>query len=257
MLRPKACLWLIQHLLAVLSSGILGSVFSLFYPRLCVVCNGELVEGESNICTGCLWEMPLTDFWTHQHNYVIEMMSARLPFEHGSALMFFSRHSQYRLMIHRMKYSARRDIAVMLGRMYGRFLSESPYYQSVDLIVPIPLHWTRRIFRGYNQAEEFARGLSESMGVACDFGSVIRRRITHQQARKDGHQRWANVRGAFAVSRTENLRGKHLLLVDDVLTTGSTIESCGSAIVAAVPDAKLSIATLAVVQREQHSTLRV
>lgn len=232
------------------------SLCDLIYPQLCVVCGHSLLNGESVICTRCRWDMPLTEYWGCRENYVTELFAGRLPFEMGSAMIFYKSGSdRYRRMIHRMKYSSRRDIAYMMGEIYGLFLSQSELYRDIDLLVPVPLHWSKRMIRGYNQSEELCRGMASSMGVECNFRAVRRVRITKQQARRKSNQRWKNVSGAFRVTEADGLRGRHILLVDDVLTTGSTIEACAQAILSTV-EVRLSISALAVARRSQQHRSR-
>ena len=225
----------------------LAGLADLLYPSLCAACGEALSEGEDTICTVCRWNMPLTDYWTLPDNYMTELLAGRIPFEHASALMFFSHHSDYRLMIHRMKYGSRRDIARATGRLYGYYLCGSEYYSDVTHLVPVPLHWTKRIKRGFNQSEELCRGMAESMGVGVDTRLLRRTRRTATQARKSRSDRWRNVEGAFKVKR--RFDGGHILLVDDVVTTGSTIEACGSALAEKFPDMRISVAALSVVKR--------
>lgn len=220
----------------------------LFYPNLCSVCGRELGENELKICTFCRWEMPLTDFWLMRENYVTKLLAARFPFEQACAyIRFQSVTGGYRRMIHRMKYAGRFDLAEMLGEMFGNALSQSALYKDVDLLIPVPLHWTKRIIRGYNQSEELCRGMAKQMNVEYNFRALKRVRMTRQQARRKSADRWRNVAGAFRVVDLESLRGRHVLLVDDVLTSGSTIEACAEALIGA--GCRISVATLAVAER--------
>lgn len=225
----------------------------LLYPELCPVCGRRLAFGERVICVRCRWEIPLTDFTTEAQNPVFIGLSGEIPeLRRAAALFFFHHDSRYRTAIHQLKYNGRRDVAQALGEWFGRELRESGLYDDVTLLVPVPLHWSKRIKRGYNQSEEICRGMARSLGVACDFGSLCRRRRTRSQARHTSHQaRRRNVEGAFSVRRraVERLRGAHILLVDDVLTTGATIKACAAAIRAALPETPtLSVAALSVIR---------
>lgn len=221
----------------------------LIYPKLCAVCGGALVEGEKTMCTTCRWDMPLTDYWVMPDNYVCELLAGRVDYRHASALMFFSKGSDYQAMIHRMKYANRRDIAVAMGEVYGHFLASSPLYKDVEVLVPVPLHWTKRISRGYNQAELLCDGMARSMGISVQTKALRRVRRTQTQARKrDKQERWHNVDGAFCVVRPELLQGKGVMLVDDVLTTGATTEAASRAL-SASPISGLWVGALAVVRR--------
>lgn len=194
--------------------------------------------------------MPLTDYWMAEENPATIMLRKHIPtLHHASALLYFRHESGYRAMIHSLKYSGRRDIAEALGEAFGRELRESPLYDSVDLLIPVPLHWSKRMQRGYNQAEEICTGLGRSMGIPYDFHSLKRIRRTRAQAlHRDTDARRRNVEGAFRLRRPERLQGKHILLVDDVLTTGATITACAEAILSELPDARISVATLAAVR---------
>lgn len=221
------------------------------YPAVCPVCGQALAKGERTVCLACRWDMPLTDYWFEEENPVRNMLRTRIPtLRQASALFYFRHESGYRTMIHALKYSGRRDIAVALGEMFGRALRESPLYADVDLLVPVPLHWTKRLRRGYNQAEEICVGLSRSLGIAYDFQSLKRIRRTRTQAlHRDADARRLNVEGAFRLRRSERFRDRHILLVDDVLTTGATITACAEAIRRVVPDARISVVTLATVRK--------
>lgn len=220
------------------------------FPAICPVCGNALAPGERTICLHCRWDMPLTGYWMAEDNPACMMLRSHIAdLHHASALLYFRHESGYRAMIHSLKYSGRRDIAVALGEMFGRELRESALYDDIDLLVPVPLHWTKRIHRGYNQAEEICIGLSRSMGIPCDFRSLKRIRRTQTQAlHRDSEARRKNVEGAFRLRRPDRFCGRHILLVDDVLTTGATITACAEAIRNATPDARISVATLATVK---------
>ncbi|MEG1607819.1 MAG: ComF family protein [Mucinivorans sp.] len=227
----------------------LSDLGELLFPPLCAVCGRALVSGEKVICTTCRWDMPLTDYWSIKDNYLSELLAGRVDFTHASALMFFKHQSSYRELIHRMKYGGRRDVAYTLGLIYGQYLSESQFYSHVDMLIPIPLHWTRRIKRGYNQSELICRGMAHSMGVECCTGAVRRVRRTKTQAQRRGQvERWRNVEGAFAVVHPEKLQGRCVMLVDDVITTGSTTEACAHALSAQSQLKGLWVGALAVVR---------
>ncbi len=223
------------------------------YPSICPVCGRALAPGERTICVACRWDMPLTDFWMIAENPVWRLLRERIPtLRQASALFYFRHESGFRAMIHAFKYSGRRDIAVAMGELFGRELRDSPFYDEVEVLVPVPLHWTKRIGRGFNQAEELCIGMARSMGVACDFRSLCRKRKTQTQAlHRDAEARRRNVEGAFGVRHPERLAGCHILLVDDVLTTGSTIAACAEAILRAVPDVRISVATLATARKSR------
>ncbi len=224
------------------------SLRDLFFPPVCVCCGFVLLDGEHTLCTGCRGDMPLTGYYDLSDNYFVGLFSSRVDFVTGSSLMFFRKGSDYRTMLHRMKYSGRSDIAYVLGLIYGGYLHSSGLYSGVELVVPVPLHWTRRISRGYNQSAEFARGISESMGVLCELGLLRRGRKTRTQARlRSLDARVSNVHDAFEILSPERFVSSGILLVDDIVTTGSTMEYCAQQINSHLPSARLYLGSIAVV----------
>lgn len=224
------------------------------YPAVCPVCGGALPQGEQTLCLACQWNMPLTHYEADPHNPVWQMLHREIPnLDHAAAMLYFHHESGYRTMIHALKYSGRRDIATALGQMFGRELAAHPDYHQMDVLVPVPLHWSKRMRRGYNQAEEICIGISRSMGLPYDFHALKRIRRTRTQAlHRHADDRYRNVAGAFRLRHPERLHGKHILLVDDVLTTGATVAACAEAIRQALPDARISVVTLATVRSYLH-----
>lgn len=231
-------------------NSLLSDLLALFFPPCCPVCGERLPDGARTVCTRCRAEAPLTGYWRQFDNPLTRSFWGLLPVVHASALLFFSEQSGWRQLIHRFKYRGQWRLAGEMGRWYGAELAESDWYGDVELIVPIPLHWRKRLLRGYNQSEELAEGIARELGVPVDRHSVVRRRNNPSQARSPHEERWENVQGIFAVRRPERLRGKHILLVDDVLTTRATMISCGETILKAVPDCRLSVAVLAVAKHD-------
>lgn len=207
------------------------SLLSIIFPPQCACCDKALLDYEDTICTVCRYDMPITGYFNRKENYVVNLFAGRALFETASALMYFQRGSDFQKMIHRMKYSSRDDIARVLGEIYGAYLAESPFYEDVDLVVPVPLHFSKKIKRGYNQSSEFARAIAGKLGVECYADGLKRERRTKTQARlKTKENRAVNVEGAFVVNKVDRLAGRNILLVDDVITTGATLEECAVAI---------------------------
>ena len=233
-------------------SDIWSDVRSLMLQRSCSVCGVALPRGEAVICSVCEATAPLTHMWEQEQNPLLEHFAALLPVERASALLWYVEGSAWRQAIHRFKYGGHWRAAYRLGRWYGALLKQAGLYDDVDVVVPVPLHWLRRLWRGYNQSEYIAQGIARELGVEADVKSVQRYRYNRSQARRPHYLRWANVKGIFRVRRSEAFRGKHILLVDDVLTTGSTIISLGESVLAAAPTARLSVAVLAVPRQILH-----
>jgi ComF family protein len=217
----------------------------LFFPPVCPACGKAMTRDEGLLCTACQWEMPLTGFEEMADNPVAGRFWGLVPVRNATAFLWFNDGSGFRRVVHSFKYGGRWSLARDMGRWFGRVLADTDAYAGVDVIVPVPLHPRKLLRRGYNQSEYIARGMAASMQVKVDTRAVVRRVDNPSQTLTTTHgERWKNVEGIFAVRGAARLADKHILLVDDVLTTGATIASCAEAIVAAVPDCRISIATL-------------
>ena len=229
---------------------VLRDVASLFLPRTCLACGRVLLENEGCVCLACRYNMPLTHFAKRKDNPIKLLFENVLPVESAAAMFWFVGGTEWQRIIHNFKYHGRWFFAQKMGEWLGEELLDSGNFDDIDLIVPIPLHYRRRLRRGYNQSEQLALGVGRKMGVGCDFRSVRRRHYNDSQTSKSRSERWDNVEEIFDVRRAERLRGKHILLLDDVLTTGATMASCASAIVKACEgDVRISIASLSVSRR--------
>ena len=231
-------------------SGVVNDMVSLLLPRICLACGKILLENEGCLCLACRYNIPLTGFSKNRNNPVRFIFENELSVEAATAMLWYVNGTEWQRLIHKFKYHGRWAFAQKMGEMLGEELRESGNFENIDLIVPVPLHFLRRFKRGYNQSEQLALGVSREMGVKCDFHSVRRRVYNDSQTSKSHVERWDNVEGIFEVRRAEKLRGRHILLVDDVLTTGATMISLAMAIKRACDgDVRISIATLAVSRR--------
>ncbi len=220
-------------------------LLSLMYPNLCAACSEQVPPRQEVICLRCQYKLPRTNFHQEKDNPFTERFWGRVPLESGAALYHFVKGGRVQDLIHRLKYEGRRDIGTQLGKLYGTQLRESPWFKGVELIVPVPLHPAKEHRRGYNQSALIAAGLSETMGVPWLRQGLIRAAFTETQTRKSRTERIANVARVFQIGNAAKLRGKHILLVDDVMTTGATLEACAEAILE-LPGTRLSMATLAI-----------
>ena len=227
--------------------SLLNDISSLFFPPVCPVCGETLRQGEYFICNSCRWNAPLTGFERQADNPVAQKFWGLIKVENACALMYYIHESSFRSLIHGFKYRGQWKSAFLAGKWLGSLLLESPLYKNIDIIVPIPLHVRKKLKRGYNQTEYIARGMAHIMHLPVDTNSVIRNTYNSSQALKPHHERWKNVENIFKVKYPKHLQGKHILLIDDVLTTGATICSCAETIINAVPDCRISIACLATV----------
>lgn len=223
----------------------LNDLVSLLYPNLCMACSENLPSREEIICLRCQHKLPKTNFHLEKDNPFIERFWGRLSLENGASLYHFVKGGRVQELLHRLKYLGKHEIGLRLGQGYGHQLRESPFYKDIDLIVPVPLHPRKERLRGYNQSAMFAKGLAESMGKPWSKNALLRNTFTETQTHKSRVERLENVLEVFEVANTKALENKHILLVDDVMTTGATLEACGSKILA-VPGTKLSMVTIAI-----------
>lgn len=190
-------------------------------------------------------KLPKTNFHKVRNNLVEKTFWGRIKIEHATSYFFFVKGSVYQEMLHKLKYKGRSDIGVYLGSRFGHELAQTTEYSCIDRIIPVPLHPNRLKTRGYNQSERIATGLSNAMNIPVDTQSLKRKIYTETQTLKSRDERWTNVSNAFEADFSANLNGQHILLVDDVLTTGATIEGCAIALQKQFPNVKISVATLA------------
>ena len=199
---------------------------------------------ESHLCDLCLFHLPRTNFEKDLNNPVAQLFWGRVNIELATSFFFYSKGSKYQHILHELKYKGKKEIGFEIGKIFGKEIVNSEF-SDVDLIVPIPLHASRERKRGYNQAEWIAMGLAEAMGKPLENKSILRITSSSTQTKKGRYDRWTNVEGIFRTRLPEKLVNKHILLVDDVVTTGATLEACATAILS-IPETKVSIATLAV-----------
>ena len=227
----------------------LRDFIALFYPHLCLACERNLSASKEVMCLTCQYELPKTDFHLHPDNPFTEKFWGRIDLHAGAALYYFTKNGKVQQLLHRMKYGGRKDIALEIGRIYGKVLIGTPLFRTIDLIVPIPLHPKKERRRGFNQSNLFAQGLSESMQVPWHRNIIVRRNFTETQTTKSRAERFDNVSMAFALSPGTKWEARHLLLVDDVITTGATLEACGRLLLEQTKSqTKLSMATMAIAE---------
>jgi ComF family protein len=227
----------------------LSDLVHLFYPRVCSACNTALYKHEEVICTRCLYEIPKTNFHLGKDNLVSQLFWGKFPLESAGAYYYFRKGSKVQHLLHQFKYKNSPDIGVRIGQLYGEELVASGC-PLPDVIVPIPLHPKKLVIRGYNQSERFAEGLSQSLKIPVDTKNFIRNTFTETQTRKSRFDRWNNVKDIFYCVDPELFNHKHILLVDDVITTGSTIESSAQKLLSFENiELKISVASMAVASR--------
>ncbi|MDR1406372.1 MAG: ComF family protein [Prevotellaceae bacterium] len=225
-------------------TSIIRHFFWLLYPKLCEACGNTLNEQEKICCLSCLYHLPRTRYWEEADNPLEKIFWGHVSVEHACALFFFSKGSRYRKMIHKLKYKGKPEIGVELGRQLGRELKIAPLYRSVEVIVPVPLHSKKQRRRGYNQSEQIALGIAQVTGWNVNTSALARKLFTGTQTQKNRRERWKNVSEAFSLQDAAALVNRHVLLVDDVVTTGATLEACILQLQKA-EGCRVSVATLA------------
>lgn len=217
---------------------------NLFFPDTCACCQDALYKNEAGICSGCRFNLPVSKFHLYNENPVEKLFRGRVPVKNAASFMIFQKRGMAQKLIHSLKYKGRTEVGITIGRMYGYELKNSEWDKSTDIIIPIPLHKKKLRQRGFNQCDFFARGLAESMGVLYNTTCITRADGADSQTKKSRYSRWKNAEGKFIVADAELLKGKNILLVDDVVTTGATIEACAQAILA-IEGTTVSVATMA------------
>lgn len=225
----------------------LYSFISLLFPRCCVVCGRPLAKGEECICAMCNINLPRTNYHLQKDNLVEQLFWGKIPLERATSFFFYRKGSDFRQILHQLKYGGQKEIGAIMGRYMASELTVSGFFEGIDVIIPVPLHKRKQRIRGYNQSEWIARGISAVTGICIDTEVIVRRKHTDTQTRKSTFERWENVDGIFELHHAESLKGKHLLVVDDVLTTGATTVACASRLME-IEGVRISVLTLAVAE---------
>jgi len=221
-----------------------SDLISLLFPELCNACGTSLLYHEKLMCIKCLYDLPFTDYHQHAENRVAKQLWGRVPLNAAMAMLYFRKGAKVQNLIHNLKYHGKTDVGVLLGKMMGERLRASIPYQDVDVIIPVPLHHKKLKQRGYNQSKFIAIGLAEIMEAGFNDGNLIRSSFTQSQTKKSRYNRYENMLDVFKITLPEQISNKHILLVDDVITTGATLEACANALLNAGAS-KVSIAALA------------
>ena len=223
------------------------SFLHLLFPHVCTGCGNDILNEETVLCMRCVTAMPETNFDIHPNNPVEKLFWGRLPLVGATAQYYFTKESLMQHLMHQFKYKANKELGLQLGKMMGEQLKKSVRF-NVDALIPLPLFPAKEKRRGYNQATLLCEGMAESMGIPVLDNVIIRPQHTETQTKKGRIERWKNMEGKFILSNQDDIRNKHLLLVDDVVTTGATFEACGNELLKA-ENVQLSLASLCVASR--------
>lgn len=219
------------------------ALLHLAFPHVCQSCGTDALQSDHELCLRCLGEMPATLFHQHANNPVEKLFWGRLPLQMATAQYYFTKESMMQHLMHQVKYRGNRDLCLYLGRIMGADLLNSHRFHNIDALVPLPLHPRKEKKRGYNQAALLCRGMANVMNKPLLEHCVQRNLHTESQTKKNRIERWLNMKDRFELAEASALEGRHVLLVDDVVTTGATLEACGRALLQA-PGVQLSVATL-------------
>ena len=226
-------------------TNIAQHLLNLVYPKNCCICKENLIGNEEEICTACLYHIPRTNFHLQKDNAIEKRFWGKANIERATAFFFFQKGSDFRELLHLLKYKGEQQIGVVLGEFAAADLLQSPDFSGIDFLVPVPLHHNKLRQRGYNQSECIARGLSQVLNIPIDAKNLFRVIENPTQTKKSVYERWENTNGIFDIVDAKIFENKHILLIDDVLTTGSTLVACVEAL-QKTKNIKISIFTLAV-----------
>lgn len=222
----------------------ISDLAGMFFPKLCEVCDTPLVRGEDVICLDCLYNMPLCDIHRDPFNIIHQRLMRHVPIERAAAYFYYTRQSRYTNLILSAKYRNRPHIIDKLAATFAQRISTDGFFDGIDLILPVPMHSSKQLRRGYNQTEYLARGLNRITGIPV-YDNLIAIRKHGTQTHKGAYGRWLNARDTYSVEFPAEIDGRHILVVDDVITTGATLATCCEAIHKAAPAATISVLTLA------------
>lgn len=223
---------------------IFSDTVSLLFPNLCNGCGTALYGGEKQLCTGCLNDLPYTDFHLFPDNRVAKQLWGRVEISSAIAMLYFKKANRVQNIMHQLKYRHKTDLGIFMGRLLGARLLKNNDFSTADWLVPVPLHPARQKKRGYNQSQLICAGASEILSIPVSSNNLIRALETTSQTKKSRYMRYENMQSVFLVVNSESYLNKHLILIDDVITTGATLEACAISLLEAGA-AKVSIAALA------------
>lgn len=223
----------------------LNSILNLFFPKVCYACSYLLTDNETNICTSCRHNLPVTNYHFENNNTVEKVFYGRVKIEQATALLKFQKKGIVQHLLHNLKYRGHETISKVLGEWLGNELKTIDAYNNIDIVIPVPLHKNKLRKRGYNQVAKFGIEIAKALNAEYIDNVLIKTTATKTQVLKKRMARWNNANEIFNIINSTRIKGKHILLVDDIITTGATIEACANMLNKA-KNIKISIATMAI-----------
>ncbi len=227
--------------------NLLKDIFNIFYPTICLCCKEQLTTNEALICIDCRHDLPVTNFTDEADNIIEKIFYGRVPIEEATSLFYFLKKGKVQELIHHLKYKNQQKVGTFIGDWLGELMRNSKRFKTIDCIIPVPLHKKKQQLRGYNQVSTFGKSLSKKLDVPFYETTLLKKTATKTQTKKLRLERWKNSEHKFTVQTTNTLNGKHILLIDDIITTGATLEACINAF-KEHKNIKISIATMAYTQ---------
>ncbi len=229
----------------ILIDKVVKNLLNLFFPKLCFGCRHILSDNEVDICTSCRHELPVTNYHLKLENPVEKVFYGRVKIERATALFRFHKKGLVQQLLHNLKYRGQEGISRSLGKWMGHDLDATGDYDKIDYVIPVPLHKKKLRKRGFNQVSKFGQEIAAYLNATYAEDVLIKTSSTATQVFKKRFARWSANEEVFNLKNTSGLHGKHLLLVDDIITTGATIEACASKL-QSIPNIKISVATMAI-----------
>ena len=223
------------------------NLLNLFFPKICLACESHLNDNEIHICTFCRNELPVTNFHQDQNNAVAKRLYGRVNFQYATSLLWFNKKGIVQNLLHNLKYRGHEEVGEFLGKWLGEELSQIEFYKTIDIVVSVPLHKSKLRKRGFNQVDKFAQEIAKALDVNFDSKTLVKTKATTTQVFKDRLKRILTHEADFSISEHTSFVGKHILLVDDIITTGATIEACANQLLR-IEGVKISVATMAIAE---------
>lgn len=227
---------------------VIKDLLRLIFPDYCIHCGTPLVGSEKHLCTQCLIEIPWSRHAQFSDNDAELRLAGHIPCQAAATLITFQKGNVAQSIVHHIKYYGYISLGIQYGKLLGQELKDSGRFNNIDYIVPVPLHWFKKIRRGYNQCDYICHGISETLNIPILKGNLKRTKYTRTQTHKNRIERQKNMQSVFAIRHPEQLQGKHILLVDDIITTGATFDGCYQAL-KSIPDLLISVAAIALVKQ--------